>query len=41
MMVLRQIAAAFISLRRNILRSLLTMLGIVIGVAVGVTMMGI
>lgn len=40
-MVLRQIAAAFISLRRNILRSLLTMLGIVIGVAVVITMMEI
>lgn len=36
-----QIASAFISLRRNILRSLLTMLGIVIGVAVVITMMEI
>lgn len=40
-LILRQIGAAFISLRRNILRSLLTMLGIVIGVAVVITMMEI
>lgn len=39
--MIKQIAAAFISLRRNILRSLLTMLGIVIGVAVVITMMEI
>ena len=38
---LRQILAAFVSLRRNVLRSLLTMLGIVIGVGVVITMMEI
>lgn len=38
---LRQIAAAFVSFRRNILRSMLTMLGIVIGVGVVITMMEI
>lgn len=36
-----QLKMAFVSLRRNILRSLLTMLGIVIGVAVVITMMEI
>ncbi len=36
-----QLLAAFVSLRRNVLRSLLTMLGIVIGVAVVITMMEI
>ncbi len=41
MLLIHQIAAAFTSLRRNILRSLLTMLGIVIGVAVVITMMEI
>ena len=39
--LLRQILAAFVSLRRNVLRSLLTMLGIVIGVGVVITMMEI
>lgn len=37
----QQLSAAFVSLRRNVLRSLLTMLGIVIGVAVVITMMEI
>ncbi len=41
MILLRQLISALISLRRNILRSLLTMLGIVIGVAVVITMMEI
>ncbi len=41
MLILSQIGMAFVSLRRNILRSLLTMLGIVIGVAVVITMMEI
>ena len=41
MFLLSQIASAFVSLRRNVLRSLLTMLGIVIGVAVVITMMEI
>lgn len=41
MPLLHQLAAAFVSLRRNVLRSLLTMLGIVIGVAVVITMMEI
>ncbi len=41
MLLLRQLHSAFTSLRRNILRSLLTMLGIVIGVAVVITMMEI
>jgi ABC-type antimicrobial peptide transport system permease subunit len=41
MFLITQIGMAFISLRRNILRSLLTMLGIVIGVAVVITMMEI
>ncbi|MDO4528278.1 MAG: ABC transporter permease, partial [bacterium] len=41
MFLLKQITTAFVSLRRNILRSLLTMLGIVIGVAVVITMMEI
>jgi len=41
MALVKQIGAAFVSLRRNILRSLLTMLGIVIGVAVVITMMEI
>lgn len=41
MFLLHQLASAFISLRRNVLRSLLTMLGIVIGVAVVITMMEI
>lgn len=36
-----QLCSAFVSLRRNVLRSLLTMLGIVIGVAVVITMMEI
>lgn len=39
--MIKQILAAFVSLKRNILRSLLTMLGIVIGVAVVITMMEI
>ena len=39
--MLLQILSAFVSLRRNVLRSLLTMLGIVIGVAVVITMMEI
>ncbi len=41
MLLIRQIGSALVSLRRNILRSLLTMLGIVIGVAVVITMMEI
>lgn len=41
MFLFHQIASAFVSLRRNVLRSLLTMLGIVIGVAVVITMMEI
>jgi ABC-type antimicrobial peptide transport system permease subunit len=41
MFLLKQISMAFVSLRRNVLRSLLTMLGIVIGVAVVITMMEI
>lgn len=41
MLILQQLGAAFVSLRRNVLRSLLTMLGIVIGVAVVITMMEI
>ncbi len=41
MFLLAQIGSAFVSLRRNVLRSLLTMLGIVIGVAVVITMMEI
>lgn len=41
MFILTQLTMAFVSLRRNILRSLLTMLGIVIGVAVVITMMEI
>ncbi len=41
MLILDQLIAAFASLRRNILRSLLTMLGIVIGVSVVITMMEI
>jgi ABC-type antimicrobial peptide transport system permease subunit len=41
MNLFHQILAAFISLRRNVLRSLLTMLGIVIGVGVVITMMEI
>ncbi len=41
MILFHQLIAALISLRRNILRSLLTMLGIVIGVAVVITMMEI
>ncbi len=41
MLLFRQIYSALVSLRRNILRSLLTMLGIVIGVAVVITMMEI
>lgn len=40
-MIFAQILSALISLKRNILRSLLTMLGIVIGVAVVITMMEI
>lgn len=39
--LVRQILAAFVSLKRNVLRSLLTMLGIVIGVGVVITMMEI
>ena len=41
MFILNQILSALVSLRRNVLRSLLTMLGIVIGVAVVITMMEI
>lgn len=41
MLIISQLLMAFVSLRRNILRSLLTMLGIVIGVAVVITMMEI
>ena len=41
MNLLSQILAALVSLRRNVLRSLLTMLGIVIGVGVVITMMEI
>ncbi len=41
MFLTHQLLAAFVSLRRNVLRSLLTMLGIVIGVAVVITMMEI
>lgn len=41
MYLLRQLFVAFLSLKRNVLRSLLTMLGIVIGVGVVITMMEI